>query len=73
MKGKRVFAVHYDGKVYSIYEETYDGRYTKKSYRTFVGRKRLDVFNWYSFTDALASILCEIREFNMDAYKKEWS
>lgn len=72
MKRKRVLSVHYDGKVYSIYEEEYNGRITKKLYRTFIGRKRLDLAPWYTFTDALAGILCEIRDFKMMQYKSDW-
>lgn len=72
MTGRRVLSVHYDGKVYSIYEIEQERLSGKKEYRTFIGRRRLDTFAWFTLTNAIGSILCEINEFDITKFKEEW-
>ena len=69
MDKKKVLSVHYDGKVYSIYECVEERLSKGVAYRTFIGRRRLDSFAWLTFAGALGSILSEIRGFDMDEYR----
>lgn len=63
-----MLSVHYDGKVYSIYEYVEKGVSKGVVYRTFIGRRRLDSFAWLKLAGALGSILSEIRDYERTMY-----
>ena len=67
-----MFAVHYNGKVYSIYKQKTTKANGVCYFYTYIGRKRFDTFPWVQFSSAVGSILDAISDFDKETYASVW-
>ena len=54
------FKCQINGKWYYVYECVHPDDERRTCYRTYVGRKRLDIGTWPNLGGAIGSILCEV-------------